>query len=284
MIEPLYLELLRFADCIQGPDYSSGPHLLREHLSVLLFQALAGVEHAAYLVAVAEAHLDTDDLGELVWALQALHMAQPEVLLEQALSLCLRALPTQEPRVLLLPGNIKDERLQRMNGVIGLTPQAGLILLFMAPWGPWDQWLPYVLAHEHHHSSRLIWFPWEPVGGQLRLQDGRPFTLLDTMVYEGLADTFAQELYPHMRAPWTQLRRSDEPIAWKRLRPRLGETDLGAIQAAMFGDGVRIPFWAGYALGYWIVQGFRVRYPQANVEDLLHMDARTIFRESGLAG
>jgi uncharacterized protein YjaZ len=170
-----------------------------------------------------------------------------------------------------------------MNGVIGYTPRSGLILLFLAPRGTWDLWLPYSLAREYHHSARLVWFPWEHVGNHLRFTDGRPFTLLDRMVYEGLADIFAQRLFPSMRAPWIQMRREDEATAWKRLRPRLGQTSLAHIQTAMFGDGVTIPFWSGFVIGYWIVQGFRVRYPSATLEDLLHMDARAIFQESGLA-
>src|SRR5690606_16787676 len=126
--------------------------------------------------------------------------------------------------------------------------------LFVAPRGLWDVWLPYVFAHEFHHSSRLVWFPWEHLGDRLSFTDGRPFTLLDNMVYEGLADVFAQEIFPRMRPPWTQLSRSDEQTAWKRLRPRLGQTNLSAIRLAMFGDGVTIPYWSGYAIGYWIVQ------------------------------
>lgn len=283
MIEPLYLELLRFADHIRGPDYALGPQLLREHLITILSEALQGIENAPYIAAVAEAHLGSGDLGEHVWVLETLRAAQPEVILEEALRLSLQALPAAEPRVLVLPGNVKDEWTQRMNGVIGFTPQAGLILLFLAPRGPWEQWLPYVLAHEYHHSVRLIWFPLEHLGDHLRFQDGRPFTLLDSMVYEGLADIFAQGLYPNLRPPWNRLSRKEENIAWKRLKPRLGQKRLTAIREAMLGDGVRIPYWAGYALGYWIVQGFHLRYSHATIDDLLHMDARTIFQESGLA-
>ena len=282
MIEPLYLDLLRFASQIEGADYDRGSELLHDELHRIMSDALRAVDHATSIAAVARTHLGTTDLGEHVWALQTLWSAQPEAIAEAGLQICLEALPTLEPRVLVLPGDVKDEWAQRMNGVSGFTPQMGLILLFVAPRGPWEQWLPYVLAREHHHSNRLRWFPRVYMDGYLQFTDGRPYTLLDNMVYEGLADVFAQALYPHLRAPWTKLARADEKTAWKRLRPRLGDTGLSGIRLAMFGNGLDIPYWAGFALGYWIVQGFRLKYPKASLDDLLHMDARAVFRECGL--
>jgi uncharacterized protein YjaZ len=283
MIEPLYLELLRFADRIQGTNFGLGPRLLREHLRTVLARTVGPNDDADHLATVAEAHLGTGDLGDLVWVLETLRSEKPEAHVEAALPACLELMPTTEPRVLLLPGDVKDERTQSTHGVVGYTPRSGLVLLFIAPRGLWDRWLPYALAREFLHSTRLVWFPLERLGNRVSLEDGRPFTLLDRMVFEGLADAFAQTLYSDLRPPWTHLSRSEEKTAWKRLRPRLGQTNITQIQQAMLGDGVTLPLWSGYAIGYWIVQGFRVRYPKATLDDLVHMDARTIFQESGLA-
>jgi hypothetical protein len=79
-----------------------------------------------------------------------------------------------------------------MGGVTAVTAGQGRLILRIRPGADWKTVLPYVLAHEMHHSYWL----------QQHYDRGRPFTLADYLVLEGRADYFARSLFAHP-APWT---------------------------------------------------------------------------------
>ena len=98
------------------------------------------------------------------------------------------------------------------------------------------------------------------------------------MVGEGLAESFATELYgADMAGPWvTEFdgSRLDETKAL--FKAALGITDFNAMRRYIFGDpvtadmgqgeGVGVPLYAGYALGYRVVQAYLRRTGQSVIE------------------
>ena len=73
----------------------------------------------------------------------------------------------------------------RMQGVIALTAGSGKVVVKLHPQADWAKLLPYVLAHELHHS---YW-------AQEQFHPDAAFTLADYLVFEGRADYYANQVF-----------------------------------------------------------------------------------------
>jgi hypothetical protein len=137
-------------------------------------------------------------------------------------------------------------------GVGGLThPATGEVSVWIdaAPPGglkaALEMWVPATLAHELHHSSRV------------RTGPGYGITLAEALVTEGLADHFVAEAFPGTPPqPWDHALSADqETDLWRKAQPIL-DVPGGYDHRAWFFGGSDLPRWAGYTLGYRIVQAY----------------------------
>ncbi len=163
----------------------------------------------------------------------------------------------------LVPSTDRFTR-DRMGGVRGVTAGHGQIILKIAPTGDWAAALPYALAHEMHHS---YW-------AQHFYVAGKPFTLLDYMVFEGRADYFAGTLFKHP-APWTKaLDALAYNKTWRVISKQLDATDSKTLVADMFGSPqAGIPMWAGYSIGYKLVSERMAREPTLDLAAMTAADS-----------
>lgn len=108
-----------------------------------------------------------------------------------------------------------------------------------------ETWIPAIVAHELHHSSRI------------RLGPGYGFTLAEALVTEGLADHFAAEAFPDTpQQPWDHaLSAEQEAELWRKSQPIL-DVPRGYSHPAWFRGGGGLPRWAGYTLGYRIAEAY----------------------------
>ena len=159
-----------------------------------------------------------------------------------------------------------------MHGVSAVTTGAGKIWLTVHPGGNWLDWLAFSVAHEHHHSA------WTQRYFRMR---GRRSDLLDYLVFEGRAEWFAHTIYPAMNAPWAHaLEGGALRDVWRRIEPRLGAIDPDFKHTVMFGGG-DVPHWAGYSIGYAIVESYCRRHPQASIADWTALDPDRLLADSG---
>jgi uncharacterized protein YjaZ len=115
------------------------------------------------------------------------------------------------------------------------------------------------LVHEYHHHWRMA---------ELELYDD-PNPLLDRVILEGLAEHFvAHELGVEHCGPWIHAISEAEahelwPVYREQQNLRMGAAPY------LFGSKEKgIPVWAGYAMGYHLVQWYRERHPEATMEEL----------------
>lgn len=123
--------------------------------------------------------------------------------------------------------------------------------------------LPAITAHEFNHNVRFAQPDWT-----------FPMSLGAYLVAEGLAESFAAALHgPETLGPWTTTLGIGELRALQpRFQAALHEQDFGVVRGYIFGDGVMaafsggravsdlgIPDYAGYALGYRVVQDYLAR-------------------------
>lgn len=137
-------------------------------------------------------------------------------------------------------------------GVGGFTnPETGNVFVSIdgAPPGglkaALETWVPAILAHELHHSSRV------------RMGPGYGISLAEALVTEGLADQFVAEAFPDTPPqPWDNaLSEDEETELWRRAQSVL-EVPGGYNHQAWFFGGGDLPRWAGYTLGYRIAEAY----------------------------
>lgn len=135
-------------------------------------------------------------------------------------------------------------------------------------WEALRLWFPRALAHEVNHAVRMLKGP------------GFGPTLLPQLISEGIATAFDQAAFPGPVNPWTHaITPARECALWKQAKPQLGYT--GLYDTWMFGDkSLGIPNWAGFTIGYHIVNDYRRDHPSVNWETLTLTSATTILAGS----
>lgn len=164
---------------------------------------------------------------------------------------------------------------ENMDGVSGKTLGSGKILMQVSLQKDWEDWVSYIIAHEYHHS---VWT-------SHYLKTGEVNDLLNYLVFEGKADSFAALVYPEFVIPWRDaLTPEQESEQWRKMKSQLTMTDIGMQQRYMFGDGRSIPYWSGYTIGFRIVQSYLQNNPGITIADWTTTDAWEILEQSGYSG
>lgn len=142
--------------------------------------------------------------------------------------------------------------------------------------------LPSILAHEFHHNLRFSYTDW----------DHGNVTLGEYLVIEGLAESFAKEMYGEEQlGPWvTSFDEEELAYSIEVIGERLTMKGFPEVAAYMFGDEIAraqgfppagLPECSGYAVGYRAVQSFLARSGMTAAEATT-LDSWDIVRECGL--
>ncbi|THE10089.1 hypothetical protein E1I69_20045 [Bacillus timonensis] len=142
--------------------------------------------------------------------------------------------------------------------------------------------IPAVIAHEFHHNIRFSYFDW----------DHGNVTVGDYLVIEGLADSFAKELYgTEQLGPWvTSMDKDDLEYSIFVIGEALEIKGFAEVSSYMFGDEIAkqegyqpvgLSFCAGYAVGYEVVQSFMKKQNKTIYETTL-FSSDEIINGSGL--
>jgi len=142
--------------------------------------------------------------------------------------------------------------------------------------------IPAVIAHEFHHNIRFSYFDW----------DHGNVTVGDYLVIEGLADSFAKELYgTEQLGPWvTSMDKDDLEYSTYVIGEALNTKGFAEVSSYMFGDEIAkqegyqpvgLSFCAGYAVGFKVVQSFMKKHNKTIYETTL-LSSDEIINGSGL--
>ncbi|KGP92003.1 hypothetical protein N780_15850 [Pontibacillus chungwhensis BH030062] len=134
--------------------------------------------------------------------------------------------------------------------------------------------LKAILAHEYHHVCRMNVQKLNEV--ELRLDD--------LLVLEGTAEQVVKRVYGKgYMAPWTTAFKENEikPYWNKYLVPVLDSKDHEQNMKLMYGNKFgRPPKWMGYNAAYHLVNAFCRKKGLQKIEDLFHVSAEEVIRES----
>lgn len=138
--------------------------------------------------------------------------------------------------------------------------------------------LSAVIAHEFHHNIRFSYFDW----------DHGNVSVGDYIVIEGLADSFAKELYGiEQLGPWvTSMDKEELGYSTEVIGGALEVKGFAEVSSYMFGDEIAaregyepvgLPFCAGYAVGYNVVQSYMKRQHKTIYEATLATTEEIIY-------
>jgi uncharacterized protein YjaZ len=133
-------------------------------------------------------------------------------------------------------------------------------------------YLPWTMAHELFHAKR----------GRL---DAGENTLLDDLITEGGAESFARSLYPHSRlsALSRSLPSGAERELWAEWRTKLDAYDHGDPGCVQPIDGryAGRTICAHYTIGSKIVSGYMANHSDATFAEVARMSSRDVYEGSG---
>ncbi len=209
------------------------------------------------------------DLKEEIELLSDINFAP---IFEEAFKLISKNLPGIHTKILIIPANPEYRSLFRELGIgiNAVTVGSGKVIVSIDPTFPgWKEQLPYILAHEYHHSE------WTH-----RHFYTIDFTPLEYLVFEGKADAFASTLFPSIRMPHvTQLSEAQEKHVWQLIKPELNKRKSKMNDLMMYGND-EIPYASGYTIGLNIVKEFKEKYPVLHDSIIIDIPAEELFLKS----
>nr|WP_259547043.1 DUF2268 domain-containing protein [Heyndrickxia oleronia] len=190
-------------------------------------------------------------------------------LVKESLEKSSNLLPGEKTTIYLFPFNPDQYNLiKQMSGVTAFATPNNSIILQIAPQKFTEEMLKYTLSHEYHHTVNF-----EKNGNQ-------NWDLVDYVLSEGKADSFANLIFPNVEVPWTrELSEDEEQTIWNWLKERrtsFNETDLAEMRN---GNSV-FSYWSDYRIGYKIMQDYLSKNPDVPVEEWTNMNSEDILRKS----
>lgn len=174
------------------------------------------------------------------------------------------------------------KKLELQKGYCGFGGIPGFIQISLYPNSYNIPRIPALIAHEFHHNIRFSHFEW----------DYGNVTVGDYLIIEGLAESFAKELYgEQVLGPWvTSFDKEEVDYSKEVMKEALHMKGFGEVSSYMFGDTIAkeqgfqpvglSPF-AGYAVGYQAVQSF-MRIKKVGIEEATLLGTEEILKNCGL--
>lgn len=174
------------------------------------------------------------------------------------------------------------DKLALQDGTCGFGGIPGFIQISLYPNAYNGARLPALIAHEFHHNIRFSYFDW----------DHGNVSVGDYVVIEGLADSFAQHLYgDQVMGPWITSIQGDElAYCTEIIHDAFTIKGFAEVSSYMFGDEIAakqgfepvgLPPFAGYAVGYQIVQSF-LKNNNCNIMEATLLSTNEIIENCGL--
>jgi uncharacterized protein YjaZ len=264
---PLYDEILDYTAEAQNKTSKEKEELYREKV-IIPFQEIAeekdidiGSSYFGYFNGIT-------DIRKLERNTIKLLKQQDEIqgLVEEAFVKSAKVLPGSDKALVLMPVDpnftfVKD----KMEGSTGVAFTEEFMLVQIDPSYAKDA-VSNSVAHEYFHV--------------VDMEDGAlgRSTVLDSILMEGKAESFARIIYPEKVNPWSvPLTDTEKEKVMNELDGNLDSYDYEIYQTLFGGDPSKgIPLWSNYKLGFEMVQDYLTANPELTPEELVHTDSQKI--------
>jgi len=189
-------------------------------------------------------------------------------IIDKTIRKCKKALPSQATKIFVFP-SYNSFIQNKMNGSSGYAPWQNTILVFINPSARrWKTSLESTITHEYLHAITRQYHKWE--------------TLLDSVVFEGLAENFVQDVLGNKLSLWSQTLDLKQSKAYlKKIKSKLNSKDIILYKSLFFGNK-DYPLWTGYSIGYHLVRSFLNTQSIYHWEQIIKLKPKTILMKSKL--
>lgn len=184
--------------------------------------------------------------------------------IEAVLEKCAEVIGEKKLKIFLFP-TINSFIIKKMNGVCGASYWKNTICLFLYKKEKWREELQKQLAHEIAHAIALNFLERK--------------TVLDDLIFEGIAEHFRESYIGGRQAQWTKA--ISEEKAKKilaELKEKLLTIDLNLSRDLLYGTDKYV-VWTGYAIGYYIVKEYLRERKNRQWNELIKIPPKIIYEE-----
>jgi uncharacterized protein YjaZ len=201
--------------------------------------------------------------GEALDIVQRIEDGRVRELVASGLKRAAAALPGAERTTVCIQAVALNSAIEHMRGVSGVS-LGGRIKIFVHPTIAGFARVEYTAAHEYHHEV-----------ARMHLPPGWSRDPLEAIVAEGKADAFAVRLFPRLAPPHTDPLTGDEKRrVWALFQQQLAVPTESFRDDIMFGGAEGMPQWAGYRLGFEMVNSYLQTHPDLSVQAWTVLPAR----------
>lgn len=169
-------------------------------------------------------------------------------------------LPLSPLSIYIFP-DFTDFTKEKMNGVYGFCPWKKTIHLYCSPNAFDDIALQRTVCHEYNHAVYRDKHSWN--------------TLLDSFIFEGLAEHFVDDVIGGERSLWTKaVSKHKAKEYFAQLKEDLQKTTL---YFDVFFGGKKYPLWLGYTIGYYLIQDFLKKNKNLSWQEIMGLTPKQIF-------
>ncbi|MCH7850572.1 MAG: hypothetical protein IH845_02920 [Nanoarchaeota archaeon] len=156
--------------------------------------------------------------------------------------------------------------IEKMKGVSGYCPWNNTLLIFINFNNGWKDQLEETIIHELAHSlSPYAKFD-APIGSWI--------------ILEGIAEQFKDFIIKGKKSLWvTTISKKESFEILKDIKELLNKNDFENYKEIFYGSG-KYPLWAGYAIGYNLIEIYLENTPNLNWNKLLRENPQKIIKET----
>ena len=222
-----------------------------------------GLDYSQYFYPPGNAQALKENTNELL-------MQQNEInkLIKESLVKAATKLPGGKKTIFVRPINPQVSIIKQMNGVAAITLSNNAIVIMLDPSFE-KEMLKYVVAHEYHHS---IFFE----------DNENDYSLLNGIIFEGKAESFASRLYPDISVPWSEpLSSEEEKVVLEEVKSNVDSRSADIYSKFQNGNVNKdIPRWSNYKIGFKITESYITNHPELSIRNWTMKSGEEIVRGS----
>jgi uncharacterized protein YjaZ len=270
-IIPLYEEVLDYTNLVkENPSLNNKEEYFDKVVEP--FQKIASeknVDIKSNYFSIFEPTTDVQKLEENTNNLLR-HQDQINGFIKKSLISSAKLLSGDNKTIFIMPFNPENSlTIQEMGGIAGWTLSKNVVILQIDP-SFTEMALKYTVAHEYHHTIAM------------ESNGDNAYPLLNPIIFEGKADSFATLVYPDTNVPWIEpLTDESEKIVLNEIRENIDSFDSSIFEDLLNGDPAKgIPPWSSYKMGYQITQSFLKKNPDVPIDEWTKLAANEILQGS----
>jgi uncharacterized protein YjaZ len=179
---------------------------------------------------------------------------------------CYKEIPITDKKIVIYPSEDEFVR-KKMDGVTGNAIYKDIITLYISPVPGWKKAFAETLAHEYSHLAVKDNHRWE--------------TLLDSLIFEGVAEVFREEIIGGKPARWSiALDEKESRILFNKIKDKLSMKKNDIYKDLFFGSK-EYKMWSGYSLGYQIMRSFRKNHSDMEWKEIISLKPKRLLDMSG---